>query len=347
MANNRIYYACHSIGISPFQTTPAWVALRGVQTLGINTKFNIKNIFEISQLAVYQSVEDIPDVEVTLEKVLDGYCPIYLYVTQGATTADIAGRSNRRCSLALSIYGDNVSLASGAPTKQATLSGLYVSQVSYTATVGDNVKESVTLVGNHKVWSTGGFTFSGFTSAHGVTSLSPSAASGVQQRQDFVMAKCRFPNDIPGISSNLNPEITGADGSNQFTASIQSVSVSANFGREQMLELGRRAPYHRYVAYPVEVSTSIDIISKQGDLVSCTEEGLYAGNYNVTEQTMRFKWNDSLAIDLGAKNILNGVTYGGADAGSGNATDTFSYTNQNEMAVYHTNDPSSIAVPSW
>jgi hypothetical protein len=49
--------------------------------------------------------------------------------------------------------------------------------------------------------------------------------------------------------------------------------------------------------------------------------------------------NDSTFLDLGSKNRLGSVTFGGGDAGGGNATATFSYTNFNDLSVRHRNDP--------
>ena len=42
---------------------------------------------------------------------------------------------------------------------------------------------------------------------------------------------------------------------------------------------------------------------------------------------------DGSRFDLGTKNRLSSVTYGGGDASGGNATITYSYTNFNELTV--------------
>ncbi len=81
------------------------------------------------------------------------------------------------------------------------------------------------------------------------------------------MTGCTFPVSIRGISSSgTNNETSGV-----FAASIQSFKTGANLGREMMLELGRRGPYFRFVSFPVEVSTTIDIMAKDGDMVMATE----------------------------------------------------------------------------
>lgn len=336
MPQYRTFYASQALAVAPFDSPTAWTTVRGAQSVGVNTKFNLEQVFEIGQLAIYENIENVPDVELTAEKVLDGYAPLYHLATQGAVSSSLVGRSNQRCHVALSIYADTVNLASGAPLTQCVLSGMYLSQVGYDIMVEGNAKESVTLVGNNKAWKTSGFTFSGFTPSGGVTDLGPAAASGVNRRQDLVMTACRFPTSVRGISaSGTNEQVSGC-----YNASIQSIKVSANLGREQMMELGRKAPYFRYVNFPVEVSTTIEINGKDGDLVACVED-----QDSTAEEAMRFKLNEGLAIDLGSKNRLNSVNYGGANAGSrgGNATVTYQYQTFNDFDVRHPQDPMAIS----
>ena len=42
---------------------------------------------------------------------------------------------------------------------------------------------------------------------------------------------------------------------------------------------------------------------------------------------------DGTTFDLGTKNRLSSVSYGGGDAGGGNATMTFSYTTFNQLDI--------------
>ena len=53
----------------------------GVQSVGITTTFNLEQVFELGQLAIYENVEGTPDVEVTMSKVLDGYIPLFCLAT--------------------------------------------------------------------------------------------------------------------------------------------------------------------------------------------------------------------------------------------------------------------------
>ncbi len=343
--NNRMYFAAFAVGIAKLAAPTTFVTARGVQTVGVSTRFNLEQIFEVGQLAIYENAENLPDVEVSLEKCLDGYPLIYHLCTEDAVSATLVGRSNQRACVAISFFQDTNTQASGSGTQlsQCFMSGVYVSQVGYDIDVNGPSRESVTLVGNNKVWTTGSFTYSGFTSTHGVTSLSPASASGINRRQDIVMTGCLWPTEIPGISaSGLNVPVAGSG----FSAHIQKISASVNLGRDQMFELGSKAPYFRYVTFPVEVSTSIDIFSQQGDMISATEAGVLGGGENLSEQRIRVMMQEGLLLDLGTKNKLSNISQSGGDAaGRGNQTLSYNYTTQNDFTVQHSADPTVALRP--
>lgn len=299
----------------------------------MNTKFNLEQVFEMGQLGLYDQPENIPDVEVTLEKVLDGYPLIYHLATNGATSASIAGRSNVKATVGLSIYSDVQDSASGTPLAQCTMSGVFVSQFNYNFPTNGNLTESVTLVGNNKIWSN---TFTPTT----FTNLDSPLYGSVQRRQNVLFgssASLLPTTDIPGISaSGTNEKTNGTD----YDAHISDIKVSCNLGREAMYELGRRGPYHRYVTFPVQVQTDYTVISTAGDNITALEDAAS----NVSNKTLKIKLSDLTVIDLGTKNKLSSVTYGGANAGQngGNATMTYSYINYNDCIVTHPQDPSGL-----
>ena len=57
---------------------------------------------------------------------------------------------------------------------------------------------------------------------------------------------------------------------------IQNISVSVDFGRENILELGRFGPYYKYATFPVEVTSEFEVIATEGDLV-----GVSGTNFNL------------------------------------------------------------------
>ena len=336
--NNRIYWAVEGVSIAPQDATTftGTSIVHGLQTMGITTTFNLEQVFEIGQLAIYENIEDVPDIEVTMEKVVDGYPLIFHLTTSGASTGTLAGRSGRKCNVLMNIYDDILDSASGTPKTEVLMSGMYLSSVTYTAPVDGNCTEAVTVVGNNKIWRSANFLLSSDMFLNNdTTGASP---SGVQRRQHVVFGSDTYasqnntilPGDIDGISSSGTNDKTGG----VFAAHVQSITISADLGRDALHELGRKGPYFRYVNWPVEVSTEVEILSIQGDQVDAAEEA-----ENTSDRSILLVLTDTTKVDCGTRNSLSNVAYGGADAGGGNATDTYSFTGFNDLTVTHDADP--------
>lgn len=353
--NNRIYYAIQQVvlGKSDGVLNTGKFAVRGLQTVGITTNFNLEQVFEMGQLAIYQNVENVPDIEVTLNKVLDGYPLIYALATEkGSSVAEgltavnptIPGRQNARCDMELSVFSDTNVSASGDSINAVICSGMYVSSVSYTFPVDGNFTEDVTLVGNNKVWTT-----TAKSGAFVGNNDIPLSSTGVGRRQYLNMANCRFPTQIPGISAGgVNSQLAGGSG---YGAHFQNITVSCDFGREAIQELGTFAPYHRYVTFPVEVTSEFEVVAISGDMINATESGYYSGltgsevatgsetactgRHNLLDQTIYLETCEGTKIYLGAKNKLTSVNYTGGDTGGGNVSVTYSYSTFNDFVVAH------------
>jgi len=326
--------------------TGTGVIMNGVQSVGITTTFNLEQVFELGQLSIYENLENVPDIEVTVERVLDGTTLTYAAASPnsfvratGAAVTDQGGLvagANDRCDVHLAIYADTATKAGAVvPKSQVYMSGMYVSSVSYTVPVDGNATESVTLVGNSKAWlnhDTYGWA-NAAKAAEGIGGHdlkfgtdSPAATDGVQRRQEFKLASCKIPGDIPGTSadSSIGNAITGSIPD----VHMQSWSMSADFGREQIFELGRKGPYHRYVTFPVEITSEFEVLSTSGDLVGADEQA-----DNLTDRNILIELEDGTQFDLGGKNKLQSVGYTGGDTGGGNVSMTFSYTTFNDLSV--------------
>lgn len=337
MTNQRVFWVCQAVGLKPDGDVNAYTPLHGGQSAGLNTSFELTPYFEIGQSEVYELVEGVPNIELTLEKVLDGYPTIYHLATEGAASDTLLGRGNVRTIAALSIFDDTSDSASGTPLLTVECSGMYVSSLSYTFPVQGASTESVTLVGENKRWSNGGSTlygdaFDGTIFDNTDSPMSYPDSGGIQHRENFLMGTGNsvFPTEIPGIDSNgYNPIVNG-----KCLVSVQNVSVSADLGRESINELGKKNAYFRYISLPVEVTTEIEIMAKSGDMIDANENA-----DNVTNQSIIVKMEEGLQIDCGARNKLREVRYGGGDTGGGNATITYSYTGYNNMTVTHPQSP--------
>jgi hypothetical protein len=185
MANNRIFYACQAVAIGAENAAVgALETVHGVQSVGVNTTFNLEQVFELGQISIYENIEGVPDVEVTVEKVLDGYPLIYRLATTGAVGNSLVNRTKARCTVGLGIWPDDKDVVSGAPVQQIYMSGMYVNSVSYTLPVDGNCTESVTLVGNHKIWTSGRLNSTNSAPEFNYGEDMPIGSGGVQRREN-------------------------------------------------------------------------------------------------------------------------------------------------------------------
>jgi hypothetical protein len=228
---------------------------------------------------------------------------------------------------------------------------LYVSSVSYSIPTDGNCTESVTLVGNEKQWLTGAETQlkgSEFADFDGTDSPVSSGDGGVQRREDVMLNNSILPAAIQGV--NGSGVGNGWDSTNGIPrVHLQSINVSTDFSREEVLELGRKAPYYRPANFPIEVTCEIEAITTSGDFIGAYEYGdpalidepTTSGN-NTGEEKIYIELRAGYGFDLGIKNRLSSVSYGGGDAGGGNATTTYSYTNFNDLDVQHSGSANSV-----
>tara|TARA_R100000008_G_scaffold28084_4_gene15546 strand:- start:20 stop:1108 length:1089 start_codon:yes stop_codon:yes gene_type:complete len=357
--NYRIFYAIQQIAFAREGAVgnSSFKEAHGVQSVGITTTFNLEQAFELGQLAIYENIEGIPDIEVTIEKVLDGYPPIYCLATRGATATSLTGRQNMKTIAALSIFRDTKTAADGATgqVSECYMSGLYVSSVGYTFPVDGNSTESVTLVGNNKLWR--GTEVQGkFSETSDDAPASTGSDVGVMRREDLSFSYTGtsteaitggpaaittsstgsiLPNDIDGISSSgTNDKFAGT---NIFKSHIQNISCSTDLGREQLFELGRKGAYYRYVTFPVEVTTEFTVIATSGDMVNAIEE-----KDNLQHQKIIIRTDEGLTINAGKKNKLASVGMSGGDAGGDNVELTYTYTNFNDFDISHAHADASI-----
>jgi hypothetical protein len=334
--NNRVFYAIQGLGMAPYGST-SYSGLHGVQSVGIDTTFNLEQVFELGQLELYENIEGIPDVEVTVQKVLDGYPLLYHMATPGAAGATLVARTaSERCMVALNIYPDTQEVASGVPLSSVQMSGMYINSLTYTLNVEGNSTEDVTLVGNDKVWDiTAPFDFQ--PTIYDGNNDAPIGNGGVQRREDVLMGSgatyCVLPTDIPGIDVEGYNQLAG----DSYSAHIQTVTVAATLGRTELFELGRRGPYYRFVDFPIEVTTAIEVTTSEGDQVDALADP--PGGTNLSNETITLRMREGTVISLGNNNKLASITYGGGDTGGGNVVVTYNYSNFNNLTVTHPRDP--------
>ena len=356
MASKRTYWAITALGTGPegipdgTGVTSA-VFMKGVQSVGISTTFNLEQVFQLGQLEIYQDVEDIPDIEISIEKVIDDTALAYQVgvgqATEGGSTEKLGGEhlklteiQNNRVDAYITVQPDTAEAAGDTGTGKTTesyvwCSGMYVSSASFSFPVDGNFTESCTLVGNHKKWYTGGAT----KKLVGAPTTTPDAlhTGDVSRRHNF---------SFTTIPASIQP--TGATDGFKGDAVITSVSVSTDFGREKINHLGGKVPYHRYVTFPIEVTCDIEVVIN--DAMNQDVDALPLRDSNTNEESIRFAiYDDHIdnttgiqgaggalnhTFQLGTKNKLTSITYGGGDTGGGNATYSYSYRNFNKLDIW-------------
>lgn len=374
----RIYYANQQGAIAP-NNSESFSAIRGLQSVGTNLSLNLQQVFEYGQQAIYENIEDVPQVEITLSKALDGHPLIYHLCTQTAVHPTLAGRSNEKCKFALSIFEDTGISVQGSPLNTVYHSGMYISSVSYTFPVDGEGTEEVTIVGNDRLWAndddvenpveTGRQVLASVDadSAFANNDDEPIGLGGISRRENIQFTVVSggtdsngvatdpdatvLPKDIDGISTSGTNNL---DEDGNYKAVIQSIGISVDFGRTEINQLGKRSPYFRYVEFPVEVTTEIEVITRSGDLVSATEAGILgtdtsacAEHNNLQDNTIRVATCEGTRVYVGKQNKLASISYGGGDTGGGNVTTTYTYTTFNDFVVLHSGDPNVSGTVWW
>ena len=336
MAQTRIFYATQAVKVGD-------TLIKGLQSVGIDTTFNLEQAFELGQLSLYENIEGIPDISMTLQKVLDG-TPLLWHTATKTDTAystvannTFTARGDSRVDEVILYINETADpIFSGDASVQAVqCSGMYISACSYTIPTEGNCTEDVTLVGNDKAWQ-GAQTAPAIGTLAALDEPDFVGSDGkvhVIRGEDVVASSCLIPDVIPGVATTANnsgPLVTA-------NLHVQNFNCSVDLGREQINQLGVRTPYSRYVNFPVEVTSSFEVISLSGDIVAADS----TARTNLDNHAIKMVVGD-VTIDLGTKNKLQGVTYGGGDAGGGNVTNTFNFSNFNDWTINHSGDPAGV-----
>jgi len=219
--NNRIFYACQAVGIKPCFTNDPVVVVHGAQSVGINTTFNLEQVFELGMIQIFENIEGLPDVEVTTEKVIDGYALIYHLATPKAVGTNITARSKDRSCVSLGIYSDENDVVSGIAPVEVYTSGMYVSSVSYTIPTEGSATEAVTLVGNNKEWYASGHMVA-YHNANGTNSNPVGfGEGGTMPEEDYRINYDSFTGGDEPLALDTDPTNTGVGPATRFRGGVQ------------------------------------------------------------------------------------------------------------------------------
>lgn len=311
--NLRTFYACQAVAVATqipdsngayaVKTSGDYKYLHGVQSVGINSSFDFENIFELGQLEIYDAALNIPEVEITIEKLFDGYKTVYGMISEGSGILDAS--KNRAC-VRFAVYKDTENAGVSNPLSYIECTGMYVSNVTYTFPVDGNPTESITLVGNSKSVSSGAAFTVPIDITNGANTPDDEPVGGsIKRRQDVTI-------NAPGDK-------------------FQNVTISIDLAREDLFEFGSRLPYARIPTYPVEATAEVECLAVNNsfDNVEFDEEDT---ELPVQGESISVSCG-GFTVSLGSKCFLTSVAHGGGDATGGNATVTSSYTAYNVFNV--------------
>ena len=225
-----------------------------------------------------------------------------MFGTYGAT---LVGLANTQKDIYVGVGDDTaLELASGAAIK---MTGCYLKSVKYAMQIEGAFTEECSFVGGDKQLS-------------GTLSAPTTSGAKVLTRRNF--AGSTLPSEVAGLK-------------------IQSVSISADLGREALYELGNPVAFFRSPTFPAEITCEISVLAQAASDETAFPEGSEAGcdtDNLPLEQPISIVLCDAgsgsgYTFNLGDKCILQSVNYSGGDTGGGNVTITYSYTTSNSLTV--------------
>jgi len=305
--SNRIFYASQSIAVATGGAGPGTV-VQGATSVSLATNFSLDKMYQLGHISVYDQIVNAPEVEVTVAKNLDGNDTIYKLATGGGS---LIATSAGAPTLTLAIGSDTDSQVTAANAASVVMTGCFLKSVKYDMQVEGAFTEECSFVGSSKtVTATAG------------TAPSTSGAK-VLSRRNFTI----------GANTSLPSEVSGKN--------LQSVSISADLGREAMYKLGQFTPFFRAVQFPLEITCEIAVMATahdgvlltQSEMNGCIPAGVPSGQQITIALCEAVSGVEKYVFNLGNKCNLQSVNYSGGDTGGGNVTITYSYSTANTLTI--------------
>lgn len=301
--SNRIFYASQAVAVG--QTgTGGTTTVQGAQSVTMNTNYNLEQVFQLGRLEVYDNVVGDPSVEVGITKVLDGSALIY---NLACGSGSIQATANNESVVAFSVGQDTVEnigdAGNNAQVTKISCDPIYLQSLTYTFPVDGDFTEEVNFVGISKTVETG--------------QNGPTTPSGGSDTSQTVLRRQNF--KIAGLPSAVS------------SANVQSVTISADLGRESIYKLGQFKEFHRYVNFPLEISLEVEVLATDLDDLEINVDNLGCSGLSLDKEEVTIELCSPTdtgvvySFDLGDKVSLTSVAFNGGDTGGGNATLTYSY----------------------
>ena len=303
MSNKRVFYATQAVLLGDAGATLGVSdVLKGVQSVGVDTILSQRNIKDLGKPTPITILEDKPQVDATIERYITSSSDI-IFPSSGGHLLDNATHAKEYDMLLLvgEDARDQVDTSGASTQAELKLSYMQVGDVSYTFSVDDPVRETISFIGHHKQWSTTR-TFSS-TGQLGFTH-----SGSLPKRTEYNTSSSVMPTEVQGT--------------------IQNIDISVSFGRREVMDLGKRqgvssiSETNRYklLELPLLCNTNISTIVKDKDF----NGDITAQSFSNTPQSRQIKivltWRDgsNVTFDLGSENYLINAERRNNDTDGGN-----------------------------
>lgn len=322
--NNRIFYACQGVEIDN-------EAVEGVTSVSLNTSIDFEQVFQFGVLEIFENIEGVASADLTIEK----------FIASGLNTVSIGAFA---CASNPNTKKGNWGVvppsgASDALNKMALCRSDY--KIFVLPETHTSLKDSPSAVGASYLLSSGNITeysISQEIEGPATESITISSLRTVAQA-DTMTNDATFRDEASASIGVARRQDFVHQLGNTFQSGIQSISYSVSLGSEDLFELGRKQPYARVATFPAEVSLAVTFLPTSGFLspqilgLNPTAAEL---NKDITKPSGCLTKFGPVAVS-GDKFRLISTSFGGGDAGGGNATVTQNYQTFNSLAVYRLN----------
>ena len=273
--------------------------VQGAQSLGTSVNFTTEQAFQLGRLAIYDNIITDAEVGITASKNLDGKA--LMLNLFGVDDVGKASNTTATIKIGSSIVETGTILGTGTNQYCTVYTGCYLSSASYTFPVDGWATEELSWVTDNASVESG-------------TKVTP--PTDASQENAY-----RHHIDVSGVGGN-----------------IQSVTMSADLGREAMFKLGQFRPYHRFANFPIEVTVEVTTLDTAAGAVitpltgvTCT--GSYGSSFDIGVRVCDMNTDSAnpgyTFVCRGCQISSSSSDGGGTDGG--NLSTTATYTTYNSL----------------
>lgn len=332
--NNRIYYACQAVNIWSNDRLSSFNGfVSGVQSLGVDSDFNIINIPDYGRSKPHSRIYTKPSINLTMERLIPKQGQLFIK----NDTDILSGVFNepRPEHNILLIYGsDEEPLVDSDKVNDLILfQNMLLTSVSYSiSTTLPSISESLSFSGKIQSRSTNEIELLVAPEYAGRTDTYPQ--NGMVRRQDYRNHKMQLnPSIVPETVKQLI-DFSEASLTDKKFFGLTSIDMSFSIAYQEILDTGkwRGSIYadvnkYTYPLLPLEVSCSFKINAKRS-----IRKELILSDTNFLDEEIKVI-TGPFCFNLGTKNRITSINCNGGSTGGEIVEYEISYSNINRFKV--------------